>query len=79
MASWRSRRDYLCRLIKKVSEENGGDDREWLKDYAKDVIKKYAEDLEVPIRCFESLVRKEAKCVIEPLSHRESGGALMGN
>ncbi len=74
--SWRAKRDYLCKLIKQVSDENGGDDVEWLREYARDMINKYADNLDVAIECFESLVRKEAKCVIEsprstcvPLAH----------
>lgn len=67
--SWKNKRAELCKLIKQVSDENGGDDREWLKDYAREMIKKYAEDLDVPIRCFETLIRKEAKCVIDPQRH----------
>ncbi len=54
--SWNGKRNYLVGLIKKVSDQNGGDDLEWLRDYAKEVINKYSSDLEVAIRCFESLI-----------------------
>lgn len=64
-ASWKAKRNYLCRLIKQVSDECGGDDKEWLREYARDMIKKYAEDLDVPIACFESLIGKEAICVVK--------------
>ena len=64
--SWKAKRNHLWKLIKHVSERNGGDDQEWLRDYAKEVIKKYADNLDVAIACFEDLIRKEAKkCVVE--------------
>lgn len=62
--SWKERKNYLCRLIKQVSDENGGDDEEWLMEYAKEMINRYRDNLEVPIKCFEDLIRKEAKCVV---------------
>lgn len=62
--SWKEKRDYLCKLIKIVSDEHGGDDIEWLREYAKDVIKKYSNDLDVAIVAFESLlIHKDVKCV----------------
>jgi hypothetical protein len=62
--SWKEKRDYLCKLIKKVSDEHGGDDIEWLREYAKDVIKKYSNDLDVAIVAFESLrIDKDVTCV----------------
>jgi hypothetical protein len=54
--SWAEQKDLLCSLIKKVSDGYGGDDREWLREYAKDVIKKYSTELQIAIECFESLV-----------------------
>jgi hypothetical protein len=76
MKSWRQKRNYLCKLIKQVSDENGGDDVNWLREYARDMINKYADNLDVVVACFESLIRKEARCVPEsqgsicvPLQH----------
>lgn len=65
MNSWREKRDYLCKLIKIVSDEHGGDDLDWLREYARDVIKKYSNDLDIAIVAFESLrTDKDVKCVI---------------
>lgn len=63
--SWKVKKDYLIKLIKKVSDENGGDEEEWLKEYVRDMIKKYTDSLDILIWTFESLIRKEAKWVIE--------------
>lgn len=54
--SWRDKRNRLCMMIKKISDRYGGDDRDWLKDYANDIIFEYSENLDVPISCFESLI-----------------------
>lgn len=61
--SWKERKNYLCKLIKKVSDEYGGDDSEWLREYAKEMINRYRDNLEVPIGCFERLADTEVKCV----------------
>lgn len=78
--SWRWKRNQVYKFIKQVSDENGGDDIEWLRNYAKEVVKEYAEELETAIACFESLIRKEAKCLItmdDPLSPAANGGVPM--
>ena len=64
LISWTEKRDRLCKLIKEVSDIYGGDDREWLRGYAQDVVKKYATELDVAIGCFERICR-EAKCAGE--------------
>jgi|GEM_PF-1545193 hypothetical protein len=56
--TWKGQRDYLCSLIKKLSDAYGGDDREWLRDYAREVVRKYATHLQDAIDCFESLIPK---------------------
>src|ERR1700723_1449014 len=78
MDAWIDKRNYLIRLIKEVSEENGGDDPGWLKDYASEMIKNYGCDLDVPITCFESLVRKESICGINHGNRLRPGGKPMG-
>jgi hypothetical protein len=62
---WKQKKNYLWKLIKKLSDEYGGDDLDELKDYARDMIKKYADNLEVCIVCFEWQL--EAKCGRNPL------------
>ncbi len=54
--SWRDKRNRLCEMIKKVSERYGGDDREWLREYAADLINCHTENLDVPIACFEDIL-----------------------
>lgn len=55
MQSWKSNRDKLAKLIKKVSQQNGGDDPVWLAEYTQQVINDYTWNLNVPIDCFISL------------------------
>ncbi len=45
----------LCQLIKAVSDYYGGDDVEWLREYAKDIVKTNCDDLGKAILCFESI------------------------
>ena len=73
MKSWKEKANYLLKLIKKLSDQHGGDEEIFLKEYGNEVIKKYAAELEVAIECFEELIGKEAKCVIE--SQRGTCGA----
>jgi hypothetical protein len=56
MLSWKEKRAYLIKLIKKLSDLCGGDDLAWLKLYMQDVLDGYAENFDVAIRCFEDLV-----------------------
>lgn len=56
--SWQDQRRRLFTMIKKVSDLHGGDDVEWLREYAKDVIKIYSNDLQTAINCFEDLLPK---------------------
>ncbi len=59
--TWKEKRNRLCNLIKKVSDENGRDDLEWLKAYCVEIIQVYKERLDVPILAFQDLVKKEHK------------------
>lgn len=54
--SYKDKQKKLYSLIKKVSDKNGGDDIEWLKDYAKDVFNEWSHDLDKSIKCFENLI-----------------------
>ncbi len=57
-ALWVARKNYLCSLIKKVSDAWGGDDVEWLRGYCLDVIKEYpGEEIERAICCFTDLLK----------------------
>lgn len=56
LRGWKEKRDYLIQLIKKISDQNGGDDPLWLKAYTEDIVNKYRENLEIPIKCMESLI-----------------------
>lgn len=54
--SWKAKRNKMCLLIKKVSDQHSGDDAAWLRDYAKDVITAHKDCLDKAIDCFASLV-----------------------
>ncbi len=50
------RKNYLYRLMLKVSNRNGGDDPQFLRDFHKEVCEMYAGDkIEEAIKCFEEL------------------------
>jgi len=56
MSSWKEKKGYLVKLIKKLSDHFGGDELEFLKEYMLEVINKYTDELDTPITCFEELV-----------------------
>jgi hypothetical protein len=62
--SWKQKRDKLCKAIKAVSDQHGGDDLDWLKDYCREVIEAYQADLDGAIACFESLLLKRTLSVV---------------
>lgn len=55
--SWKDQKKYLCKTIKEISDKFGGDDLEWLRDYARLVVEQYGDRLEVAIACFEDVLR----------------------
>ena len=56
---WIARKNYLCILIKKVSDLCGGDDVDFLRKYCKEVIEAYKDDLiEEAIGCYEEQVER---------------------
>lgn len=63
MKIWKEKKNHLCKLIKKLSDKEGGDDREWLKEYAIDLIKKYTDNLEEPILACEKLLEQYIKVI----------------
>ena len=56
--SWKEKRNKLAVLVKKLSDENGGDDIEWLKGYFEEVLKEYTNNLDLPILACESLFKE---------------------
>jgi hypothetical protein len=56
MESYKQKSESLYKLIKKVSDSYGGDDILWLREYARDVIKNNAGDIDRAILCFKSLM-----------------------
>ena len=54
-ALWIAKKRQLCYLIKQVSDAYGGDELEWLREYAKDAIESSKDDLGKAISCFEYL------------------------
>lgn len=51
-AVWVAKKMHLWSIIKKVSYHYGGDDPEWLKAYASDVVEASSEDLTKAVDCF---------------------------
>lgn len=50
--SWKQKRDRLCKLIKEISDMNGGDDIEWLREYCKDIVVQHKNNIDVALACF---------------------------
>ncbi len=57
MKSWTEKKNYLCGLIKETSDFYGGDEIGFLREYCREIIIKYKNDLDEPIACFEDLKR----------------------
>ena len=53
--SWKDKKYTIESLIRLISEHYGGDDSEWLNDYCSEIIIKYKSNLDLPLRCFESI------------------------
>lgn len=54
-ALWIAKKNECYALIKKVSDLYGGDDVVWLREYAKEVVETYKDDLGTAIDCFGDL------------------------
>lgn len=57
-AVWVAKKMHLWSIIKKVSDHYGGDDPEWLKQYAADVVEASADDLTKAVNCFLDLEKQ---------------------
>lgn len=58
-ALWIARKNYLCSLIKKVSDGHGGDDREFFRQHCKEVLAHYPDEkIEEAIACYEEMVKQ---------------------
>lgn len=56
---WIARKNYLCVLIKKVSDGHGGDDIEFLRQHCKEVIEAHPDELiEDAIACYQEMVEQ---------------------
>lgn len=54
---WIARKNYLCTLIKKVSDGHGGDDIVFLREVCKAVIDAHPdESIEDAIACYQEMV-----------------------
>lgn len=54
---WIARKNYLCCLIKKVSDGHGGDDIEFLRQHCKEVIDAHPDEkIEEAISCYQEMV-----------------------
>lgn len=56
---WIARKNYLLVLIKKVSDDHGGDDKDFLDKHCKEVIEVSPEEkIELAIRCYEEIANQ---------------------
>lgn len=56
---WIARKNYLCTLIKKVSDGHVGDDIEFLRQHCKEVIEAHPDELiEDAIACYQEMVEQ---------------------
>jgi len=56
---WIARKNYLCALIKKVSDGHGGDDIELLRQHCKEVIDAHPDEkIEEAIACYQEQVEQ---------------------
>lgn len=53
--SWKAKRKRIYEMIKKISDHYGKDDIGWLRDYAKEVINHYKDELQIALYCFDDL------------------------
>jgi hypothetical protein len=53
--SWKDQKNRLCLLIKLISDHYGKDEKTFLADYCGQVVQKYSNNLDLPLKCFESL------------------------
>jgi len=56
---WIARKNYLCTLIKKVSDAHGGDDIEFLRQHCKEVLEMSpGEKIEEAIACYTKMLEQ---------------------
>lgn len=54
---WIARKNYLCTLIKEVSNVHGGDDIEFLNKHCKEIIDSHPDEkIEETIACYQEMV-----------------------
>lgn len=56
--TWIEKRQQLCELIKQVSDNHGGDDPKFLKEYTEQILEDYKFKLDEALLCFKNLVKK---------------------
>lgn len=56
--SWKDQKNEIYFLIKKISDNYGGDDLNWLREYAVALIDAHREDLMPLLLCMLSLEKK---------------------
>jgi hypothetical protein len=60
---WIARKNYLCVLIKKISDGYGGDEIEFLGQHCKEVIETHPDELiENAIFCYQEMANQLKHC-----------------
>ena len=55
-SSWKSKRNQVELLIKKISDQSGGDEAAWLENYVKEVITQNIDNLDAVIAAAKSIL-----------------------
>lgn len=54
---WIARKNHLICIIKRISDNYGGDDQEWLKGHYLELLERYqGEDIETPIAVYQKII-----------------------
>lgn len=73
-ALWITRKNYLCGLIKKISEVYGGDDIEFLRQHCKETLELcYGEKIEEMIACYEKILQQSKYYTKRSLNNENYG------
>ena len=57
LRSWIDKKERICTLIDLISDRDGGDEKKFLDEYMDDVIKKYKNNLDEALACFEDIYK----------------------
>jgi hypothetical protein len=62
---WLAQKNEVCSLIKKISDYYGGDEIDWLREYAREVIEANSSEMQNALDCFRDLSRQVDNKIIK--------------